>query len=462
MESKDFVQAPANAKIDVDHKLKDPRPIEDQFAELKLLIAIQHSKINQLTEGTPFKEVGAPDRNVFENIKDEVKSTEFWENYQTYSPIMFCFVAEKDRIVSSHRDDSVTSQILKSLGILQMLHKKIQKSQASDFDLFEYTHAVQTIRSKVDIIEALKAPTSDPKFMRLKLVGTDKYVKVDLEKLRTAVKFYNTDGSIDHEKQTIQADVSDEDKEYLEDKLKNFEVVKTKSGSINLKCMMKMMSEIATFAARKGQDITREAQISRLEYFEKDNSKYIDMILETLKKEEENYDYATKAILAKLEITHEQFQMTEREIQMDPMAQMEFMEKGMMPSEGAVECELELERPELIRIIKESNDRSVDMLKEMKDEVIKRDVQLVPFIISCLSHDFITNKYSYEEVAFKACMLKNKALEDPELSQYLMTKQFELMNIMGPPPGMQGMPGMPPGMEGMGGMPQGLPGMPGM
>jgi len=53
-------------------------------------------------------------------------------------------------------------------------------------------------------------------------------------------------------------------------------------------------------------------------------------------------------------------------------------------------------------------------------------------------------------------MFNHKVFEDPDLAQYMQMKQFEMMALAGPPPGM----GMPGGMPG--GMPPGMPPMPGM
>lgn len=49
-----------------------------------------------MTEGTPFAEIGAPDYNVLDKIDDEIKENPFWENYRVFSPIIFCYAADKD------------------------------------------------------------------------------------------------------------------------------------------------------------------------------------------------------------------------------------------------------------------------------------------------------------------------------------------------------------------------------
>ncbi len=55
------------------------------------------------------------------------------------------------------------------------------------------------LQDKIDIIEALKAPTADPKNMRLRIKGTDIVLKINIEKLHKAISFRNTDGTPEEE-----------------------------------------------------------------------------------------------------------------------------------------------------------------------------------------------------------------------------------------------------------------------
>jgi len=89
----------------------------------------------------------------------------------------------------------VTGQILKTLSVLNILSKRIQEGSASEFDMFEYTHASKVLEDKIDVSEALKSPTGDTKVMRLRIKGTNKVLRIDIKKFHEALKFYNTDGT---------------------------------------------------------------------------------------------------------------------------------------------------------------------------------------------------------------------------------------------------------------------------
>lgn len=112
-----------------------------------------------------------------------------------FSSILFCFAGDKDPQVSQERDHCVTGQILKTLTVLNILTPRIKAGVYTEFDLFEYTHAIKTLEDKIDIAEALKSPSGDSKTMRLRIKGTKKVLKVDIEKLHEALSFSNTDGT---------------------------------------------------------------------------------------------------------------------------------------------------------------------------------------------------------------------------------------------------------------------------
>ena len=148
-----------------------------------------------MTEGTPFAQIGAPDFNVLDKIDEEIKENPFWENYRVFSPIIFCYATDVDTKVTEARDAIVTGQILKTLSVLNILGNRISSGNHTEFDLFEYTHASKVLEEKIDICEALKAPSGDSKAMRIRIKGTDKVLRVDVKKFHKALWFYNTDGT---------------------------------------------------------------------------------------------------------------------------------------------------------------------------------------------------------------------------------------------------------------------------
>lgn len=147
----------------------------------------------------------------------------------------------------------------------------------------------------------------------------------------------------------------------------------------------------------------------------------------------------------KLKVNKDLFRRTEREYMMDPILQSELLEtrdEGES-SEGYPE---DLTKEKTIALIKESNDASLVKFRDSFHYVIVQlDPMMIPVVISCLSHDYITQKYEYTEGAFKAAMYAHRVFEDADLMAYMQMKQFEMMSLAG------GMPGMPPGM------PQGMP-----
>jgi len=62
---------------------------------------------------------------------------------------------------------------LKTLTVLNILAPWIKSGNYSEFDLFEYTHAMKVLEDKIDVSEALKQPTGDSRTMRLRVKGTN-------------------------------------------------------------------------------------------------------------------------------------------------------------------------------------------------------------------------------------------------------------------------------------------------
>lgn len=93
--------------------------VKSQLAILKEQVDLQHSKLESLTEGTPYGSIEAvPDHDIFEDLPSECKDSEFWANLKEVAPILFCFASEVDPKVSSMRDQCVTAEILKTKSIL--------------------------------------------------------------------------------------------------------------------------------------------------------------------------------------------------------------------------------------------------------------------------------------------------------------------------------------------------------
>lgn len=431
---------------------------EDQFKRLKDTVNQQVDRMDNLTAGTPYGTIEAvPDHDIFQDIIGECKDSDFWINFKEISPVLLCFATENDSSVSRERDMCVTGEILKTKSLLEAIRKKLEESSADALNLPELSVAVKTLADKVDIITYLKEPDSDPKELRFKLKGTNKKVKVDIKKLQEAIQFVDEDGeeSKEDRKEKIEVELSEEDKQWLDEKLKDFYLETVRGGLVEKQCMMKLMKLIGEFSKSRSKDISKEAQEKRLQHYGTDKDKYVDVILETMNKEEESFNFCTTAILSRIDLSHEAYMRSEQNLIMDPVCQMELLQKGIENEDSTAEVPEELTKKKTIEILKESNDKSFTNYKEYSEAVSKKDPYLTPVVISWLSHDYIQKEYGYTEETFKAAMFKHKVFEDRDLAMYMQQKQFELFSLDGGMPMMPPMGGMggPPGMPPMGGMP---------
>ena len=324
---------------------------------------------------------------MLENLAEEVKDVEFWENYKKYSPIRMCYASDPQPKVSFKRDEVVTGEILKTLCLLGILAKKLEDQPPGSIDVFEFTHALSVIKDKIEIMEALKSPPPNPKFVRMRVKGTNKVLKVDLKKFHEAISFRNTDGTPDPEPEEKKEEtLSEEDEQHLERLLRNFDLELTDQNTISKKSMMGMLKLISEFAKHRSRDLTDNSQRERLPHFDQDADKYIECVAGQMSKEEDNYNKCTAEVLTRLKITREQFIKTEQTLMMDPLAQMEMLEKGMESDneyEG-IEIPSDLTRERVIEIIKDSNDKGFEKFKAMLQQVQAKDPMLVPIVISCL------------------------------------------------------------------------------
>lgn len=357
---------------------------EAQFAKLKEIVAEQCIKMENLTAGTPYGTIEAvPDHDIFQDIVKDCKDSEFWTNFKEISPVLLCFATEVDPSVSRERDMCVTGEILKTKSLLDAIKKKLDESAAGDLNLVDLAVALKILSDKVDVITYLKEPDSDPRELRFKLNGTNKKVKVDIKKLQEAIVFVD-DGeeSKEESKDKLEVDLSEEDNQYLDEKLKDFKIETGRGGIIEKKCMMQLMKTIGDFSKSRSKDISKQAQDKRIEHYGTDSEKYVDVILETMSREEESFNYCTTAILSKLNVSQETYMRSEQALIMDPMSQMELLQKGIENEDTNVEVPSELDKKKTIEILKESNDKSFENYKEYSTAVKKKDPYLTPVVIS--------------------------------------------------------------------------------
>jgi hypothetical protein len=187
----------------------------------------------------------------------------------------------------------------------------------------------------------------------------------------------------EEEKKEFALDLNDEEQKYLAEKLTDFKFeYAARGGIIEKNSMMKLMKLIGDFSKMRSKDISKEAQEKRLGHYAKEYDQYVDVILETMNREEESFNYCTTAILAKLKISQEVYMRSEQALIMDPASQMELLQKGIENEDSSVEVPAELNKEKTIEILKESNDKSFEVYKHYSESVKKKDPYLTPVVIS--------------------------------------------------------------------------------
>ena len=71
--------------------------------------------------------------------------------------------------------------------------------------------------------------------------------------------------------------------------------------------MLGLMKIVGELAESRSKDLIEKNQAQRMEYYEKDNKKYILSCQGTLMREENNYNFCTYAVLGKLKIDYAVF-----------------------------------------------------------------------------------------------------------------------------------------------------------
>ena len=359
---------------------------EEQLKKIKDIVAAQCVKMEELTAGTPYGSIEAvPDHDIFADIVKDCKDSEFWTNFKEISPVLLCFATETDAAVSRERDMCVTGEILKTKSLLDAIKKKLDESSPDSLNMVDLAVAVKILADKVDVITYLKEPDSDPRELRFKLNGTSKRVKVDIKKLQEAFTFIDGDADSAREeaKDVAAVDLTEEEDTYLTEKITGFTVeYAARGGVIEKNCMMRLMKLIGDFSKMRSKDISKLAQEKRLGHYANDYDKYVDVILETMNKEEESFNYCTAAILSKLKVSHDVYMRSEQALIMDPMSQMELLQKGIENEDSNADVPAELDKSKTIEILKESNDKSFEVYKHYSEAVKKKDPYLTPVVIS--------------------------------------------------------------------------------
>ena len=80
-----------------------------------------------------------------------------------------------------------------------------------------------------------------------------------------------------------------------------------------------------------------------------------------------------------------------------------------------------------IELVKASNEFAFEKFKKDFMSCMAEDPMMVPIMISCIAHDWVSINHKYTEEQFKAALFQHKIYENPEISNLMQQKQMELM-----------------------------------
>lgn len=202
-----------------------------------------------------------PDHDIFQNLKKECEDLDFWNNFRDVAPVLFCFACEKDQTLGSIRDRAVTGEILRTRSMLTQMHKKVDEidSGTTKFtpNMYHFSTCLKTLQEKVDVIKALKSPSSDPKGLKMRIAGTQKNLCIDVNKMLEAITIEHipTEGEKEEEekrpqKPKIDVDISEADSQYLDNKLEGVRI-KEQNGLIEKHSMLKILKLVSEYTKEK-------------------------------------------------------------------------------------------------------------------------------------------------------------------------------------------------------------------
>lgn len=118
--------------------------------------------------------------------------------------------------------------------------------------------------------------------MRLRIKGTKKVLKVDIDKLHDSLTFFNTDGTPEPIRPGQNQPLTEEEEKLLETMTSGVELKAGPRGSLDKDSMFKVMRLIGDFSKRKNLEIQNESQVKRLDFYLKDDGAYLQEVRRTL------------------------------------------------------------------------------------------------------------------------------------------------------------------------------------
>jgi P2-related tail formation protein len=167
--------------------------------------------------------------------------------------------------------------------------------------------------------------------------GTNKAVKIDLEKLKEAITF--VDGVVE-EKQASAADhmtkVEDIDltnvteEEFIEKAVKAIgEIKKNENKTLSKDSFIRIFKYTGDFAKLRSRGMKAKAQEERIAHFDSNHQEYLKALQANVQAEEKAYEASSQVIFDKLFISQENFERSQQQLMQDPSVQMELFNLGI-------------------------------------------------------------------------------------------------------------------------------------
>lgn len=294
--------------------------LKGQYEKLTERLNKSLDQVNKLTETTPTPAyAAAPDPNILKNLLDECEDSDFWQNFKKAAPIMFCVSIEEDQNLRQMRDMSFIEELLKTKSILTLLNNKLQDGNA-DIDLIEYSIATKMLEQKLAVLTALNVSVDgdgDDK-VSFNIFGTNKSIVIDKAKLKEAITIQDApvverqatadDNKIDLP-QINTDNISEE--EFLTQALAAIgPLKKTARKTLEKESFIKVFKYTGDFAKMKNRALKQVAQEKRVEFFNKDNKKYLEALKQNINDEERAYEQSSMVMFDRLSISPAMFEKT--------------------------------------------------------------------------------------------------------------------------------------------------------
>ncbi len=138
---------------------------------------------------------------------------------------------------------------------------------------------------------------------------------------------------------------------------------KTSRKTLEKESFIKVFKYTGDFAKLKNREVKKQAQERRVEFFNKDNKKYIDALKKNIQEEERAYEASSTVMFDKLCLTPAMFEKTQQELMNDPYVSMELFNLGIAMEQPSIKTPDALNPDKTIELVKASNDFAFDLFK---------------------------------------------------------------------------------------------------